>query len=149
MTQGDGSIARDAADDKTPLDFHLERYDAAAQMAFSGCACRGSRAVSTPTRFISTRHQNAASADSGATYDKTRRSCITSARPPVPADATAYKSEPSIFRPSQPGALIGSGTRFNGTTRSPSQPPARCSAAWTGWTFSAWVRVEQPQAQAM
>lgn len=152
--KADGSDLRViAADDKTPLEFHLERYDAAAQMAFIWVRLpRLAGGVNTEKIYLYYGNQNAASAaDSGRTYDKNQALVYHfGAQAGSPQDATAYKSQPSIFQAEvNPAALIGSGTRFNGTS-SITIPAAGALQLQpgAGMTFSAWVRVEQPQAQA-
>jgi biopolymer transport protein ExbB len=152
--KADGSDLRViAADDKTPLEFHLERYDAAAQMAFIWVRLpRLAGGVNTDKIYLYYGNEKAASAaDSGRTYDKNQALVYHfGAQAGSSQDATAYKSEPSIFQAEvNPASLIGSGTRFNGTS-SITIPAAGALQLQPdqGMTFSAWVRVEQPQTQA-
>jgi biopolymer transport protein ExbB len=149
--KADGSDLRlISADDKTPLAFHLERYDAAAQMAFIWVRLpRLAAGANTEKIYLYYGNENATSAaDSGATYDKNQALVYHfGAAAGSPQDATAYKSEPSIFQAEvNPAALIGAGARFNGTS-SITIPAAGALQLQPGqgMTFSAWVRLEQPQ----
>ncbi len=152
--KADGSDLRViAADDKTPLEFHLERYDAASQMAFIWVRLpRLAGGVNTDKIYLYYGNEKATSAaDSGRTYDKNQALVYHFGAPAgSPQDATAYKTEPSIFQAEvNPAALIGAGTRFNGTSSItiPAAGALQLQPA-QGMTFSAWVRVEQPQTQA-
>ena len=150
----DGSDLRlIAADDKTPLKFHVERYDSTAQMAFIWVRVpRLAGGANTEKIFLYYGNPDATSAaDSAGTYD-THQALVYhfGAAAGATQDATAYRSDPSIFQAEVNGAaLIGAGTRFNGTS-SITIPAAGALQLQPnqGMTFSAWVRVEQPQQNA-
>src|SRR5262245_32035953 len=115
--KSDGSDLRViAADDKTPLEFHLERYDSAAQLAFIWVRlpklAGGGNSEKIYLYYGNAKATSAANA--GGTYD-TAQALVYHFGPEAgkPQDSTAYKSEPSIFQAEvNPASLIGAGTRF-------------------------------------
>jgi biopolymer transport protein ExbB len=153
-TKPDGSDLRVmAADDKTPLAFHIERYDAQAQMAFIWVRVPqlAGNANSTKIFLYYGNKKATAASDAAATFDK-NVALDYHFGPPAgsPQDSTAYKSEPAIFQGEALAAsLIGAGVHFNGTASISIPATGALQLVPTqGYTASAWVRVEQAQAQA-
>lgn len=153
-TKPDGSDLRFvAADDKTPLSFHVERYDSQAQIAFVWVRVpKLAGGVSTDKIFLYYGNTKASGgADSASTYDKNQVLVYHfGAAAGSAQDATGYKSEPNALTAEVTSAsLIGSGLKFGGAQSLvvPSTPTLKLSAA-QGLTLSAWVRIEGPQSQA-
>jgi len=153
-TKPDGSDLRFvAADDQTPLKFHVERYDSQAQIAFAWVRVpKLTGGVNTDKIFLYYGNTKAgAGADAGGTYDA-NQVLVYHFGAPVGSlqDASSYKSEPGNFTAEVNAAsLIGAGARFAGnqTISVPSTAGLRLAAA-QGFTVSAWVRIEGPQQQA-
>ena len=153
-TKADGSDLRFiAGDDKTPLKFHIERFDPQAQMAFVWVTIpRLTAGVNTDKVFLYYGNKEAtAGADAGGSYDK-NQALVYHFGPAANAaqDSTAYKSEATSFGAEvNPASLIGSGVRFAGAQgiTIPANGALRLLPA-QGTTFSAWVRIESAQAGA-
>ncbi|HTU66637.1 MAG TPA: DUF2341 domain-containing protein [Steroidobacteraceae bacterium] len=153
-TKPDGSDLRFlAADDKTPLKFHVERFDATAQMAFVWVTLpRLTAGANTDKIFLYYGNKDAAgAADVAGSFDKNQALVYHfGAAANTPQDATAYKNEPREFTAEvNPASLIGSGATFAGgqAITIPASPTLRLLPA-QGITLSAWVRVEAAQTQA-
>ena len=149
----DGSDIRFVlGDDKTPLQFHVERWDATNQMAYIWVRMpRLSGGASTDKLLMYYGNPDAQSAsDPGGTYDKTQVLTYHFSEvqgPPV--DATAYGTNPSSSTVDVvPAALIAGGVGV-GQGKIITVPVA--SALWfpgPGITISSWVRIYQAQADA-
>ena len=142
-----------AADDKTPLKFHIERFDPQAQVAFLWVRMpQLTGGAKTDKVYLYYGNKKAVSAASPAdTYD-TNQALVYhfGAAKGSPQDATAYKSEPSAFNADVVSAsLIGSGVKFSGsqTLAVPANGAVRMTAA-KGFTLSAWVRIPSAEANA-
>ena len=153
-TKPDGSDLRFiAGDDKTPLKFHIERFDPQAQIAFVWVTVpRLTAGVNTDKVYLYYGNKNApAGADAGGGYDKNQVLVYHFGAPASAAqDSTAYKSEPSNFGAEvNPASLIGSGLRFAGaqSLTIPAAGSLRLLPA-QGTTVSAWVRIESAQSGA-
>jgi len=154
-TKPDGSDLRFvAADDKTPLKSHIERYDPQAQMAFVWVQVphlAGGGAKSDKIYLYYGNQKAAAGTDTGGTYDMHQALVYHfGAAVGKPQDATSYKTEPTEFTAEVNNAsLIGAGVKFDGAKRIsiPSTATLRLVPA-QGFTLSAWVRIETPQQQA-
>jgi biopolymer transport protein ExbB len=153
-TKPDGSDLRFiASDDKTPLKFHVERYDVQAQMAFLWVRVpRLTAGANTDKIYLYYGNQAAESAsDTAGTYD-TNQALVYHFGSPAgsPQDATAYKTEPTTFNADvQSASLINAGVRFTGaqTISVPASPALRLLPD-RGMTLSAWVRIEAEQQEA-
>jgi biopolymer transport protein ExbB len=152
----DGSDLRFvAADDKTPLSFHIERFDPQAQIALVWVRVpRLTGGAKTDKILLYYGNKNASSAaDPAGTYDVNQALVYHFGAPQgSPQDVTAYKSEPSAFAAEvNPASLIGSGVRFAGAQviAIPATGALRLQSA-KGFTLSAWVRfaAAQPATQA-
>jgi biopolymer transport protein ExbB len=148
-TKPDGSDLRFiAADDKTPLKFHIERYDPQTQMAFLWVSVpRLTGGGNTNKIFLYYGNSKApAAADPAGTYDKAQAVVyhFSEAAGAAPQDATANKNQASAAGGElYPTALIGGGIRFNGSAalRTPMAPSLRVLPQ-QGATLSAWVRFD-------
>jgi biopolymer transport protein ExbB len=152
-TKPDGSDLRFmAADDKTPLKFHVERFDAQAQMAFVWVTVpRLTGGANTDKVFLYYGNKDAtAGADAAGSYDKNQALVYHfGAATNSPQDVTAYKNEALGFTAEvNPASLIGAGVKFAGgqTISIPASGSLRLLPA-QGITLSAWVRVESAQSQ--
>lgn len=153
-TKPDGSDMRFlAGDDKTPLKFHIERYDATNQLAFLWVRMP-QLAGGTNTEKLYMYYGNPAApsaADAAGTYDPGQVLVYHFAEtsgPPV--DATAYANNPSNSSAELSSAsLIAGGAVFNGaqTITVPSTASLR-AVPDRGITFSSWVRIKDAQADA-
>lgn len=142
-----------AGDGKTPLKFHVDRYDPQLQMGFFWVRmpqlAGGSKIAKA---FMYYGNAEAAGAvDSGGTYDKDQLLVYHfGAAGTAAQDATAYKTEPRTFGAEVVSAsLIGAGVRFSGsnTIVIPASGTLQLQAN-KGMTISAWVRIATAQAPA-
>jgi biopolymer transport protein ExbB len=139
-----------AADDKTPLAFHIERFDPQAQIALVWVRVPHlTGGAKTDKILLYYGNKNATSAaDPAGTYDTSQALVYHfSAAKGAPQDATAYKSEPSAFDAEpNPASLIGGGVRFAGaqTIAIPASGAVHLSPG-KGLTLSAWVRFAAAQ----
>jgi biopolymer transport protein ExbB len=142
-----------AADDKTPLKFHIERFDPQTQIAFAWVRVpRLMGGASTDKVYLYYGNKTAPSAaDAAGTYDANQALVyhFGSAKG-APQDSTGYKSEPGAFDAEvNPASLIGTGAKFSGAqTLSIPASGAVHLAANKGFTVSAWVRFEAAQSNA-
>src|ERR1700742_3857020 len=137
-------------DDKTPLMFHFEKYDAQNQMAFLWVRVPqitgGSK---TEKMYLYYGNPDAkAAADAPGTYDASMALVLPfSDGSAAPADLTAYKNNPSASTAELTSAsLIAGGAKFSGaqSITVPATPSLRLLPN-QGFTASAWVRIERPQ----
>jgi biopolymer transport protein ExbB len=153
-TKPDGSDLRFiASDDKSPLKFHIERYDAQAQIAFVWVTMpRLTAGANTDKVYLYYGNKDAApAADAAGSFDKNQALVYHfGAAANAAQDATAYKSEPTTFSAEiTTASLIGSGVKFGGAQNVtiPATPTLRLLPN-QGVALSAWVRIESPQSQA-
>ena len=142
-----------AADDKTPLKFHIERFDPQTQIALVWVRVpRLTGGANTDKIFLYYGNKSATSAaEPAGTYDANQTLVYHfAAAKDAAQDVTAYKSEPSAFEAElNPASLIGSGIKFAGAqTLSIPANGAVHLAANKGFTLSAWVRIAAPQTDA-
>jgi len=151
-----------AADDKTPLKFHIEKFDSINEMALIWVKLPSLTGASN-TEKIWMYYGNKSvvkSEPSDATYDA-HQSLVyhfdlnsgtqgNVSQDSIPQDKTAYKNNPAIFTAEiNSAAIIGSGARFkgNGLISIPPTPSLRIMPD-KGWTFSSWIKITQPQDDA-
>ena len=155
-TKPDGSDLRFmAADDKTPLAFHIERFDPQAQIALVWVRVpRLTGGAKTDKILLYYGNKNAPSAaDAPGTYDANQALVYHFGAPKgAPQDVTGYKSEPSAFNADvNPASLIAAGVKFSGaqTITIPATGAVHLMPQ-KGFTLSAWVRFDaaQPASQA-
>ncbi len=150
-TKPDGSDFRLlSGDDKTPLKFHFEKYDALNQMAFLW-VLMPQLTGGAKTDKIYGYYGNAdapSAADIPGTYDASQTLVLSfSEASGIPQDSTAYKNNPSASTAEfNPASLIAGGAKFSG--KESITVPATASLRLLpnqGFTASAWLRIEQPQ----
>ena len=153
-TKADGSDLRFVAgDDKTPLKFHIERYDPTNQIAFVWVRIPRI-AGGTNNEKVYLYYGNAkapAAADGAGTYDvnQTLVYHLSESQLP-PADRTAYGNNPaSATVELNSASLIGGGAKLSGGTSItvPSSSSLRVIPS-QGATLSAWVRMAGAQSDA-
>ena len=150
-TKPDGSDFRVVAgDDKTPLKFHFEKYDPQNQMALLWVRVPQITGGSKTEKLFAY-YGNAdvpSAADVAGTYDAAQTLVLSFTETSgLPADATAYKNNPSESTAIlTPAALIGGGAKFAG--KEVISVPATASLRLLpnqGFTASAWLRTEAAQ----
>jgi biopolymer transport protein ExbB len=153
-TKPDGSDLRFVAgDDKTPLKFHIERYDPINQIAFVWVRLpRLAGGTNTEKIFLYYGNLKAAAAsDAPGTYDTHQTLVYHLSETQLPlVDSTAYGNKPEAATIElNPASLIGGGAKLSGSAAItvPSSPSLRVIPA-QGATFSAWVRVAAAQSDA-
>ncbi|HKD53168.1 MAG TPA: DUF2341 domain-containing protein [Steroidobacteraceae bacterium] len=150
-TKPDGSDLRFiAADDKTPLAFHIEKFDPQAQIALVWVRVpRLTGGAKTDKILLYYGNKNAPSAaDPAGTYDASQALVYHFSAPQgSPQDVTGYKTEPSAFTAeTSPTSLIGGGVKFAGseTIAVPATGAVHLSPQ-KGLTLSAWARFDAAQ----
>ncbi|HUN24805.1 MAG TPA: DUF2341 domain-containing protein [Steroidobacteraceae bacterium] len=154
-TKPDGSdLVFVGSDDKTPLKFHIEKFDSKAQIALLWVRVpRLTGGAKTDKIFLYYGNSKATTsgADPAGTYDVSQALVYHFGPPPgSPQDATAYKTEPTQFTAQvTPNSIIGAGAKFAGNQilAVPANGAAHL-AAGKGFTLSAWVRFAAPQSNA-
>jgi biopolymer transport protein ExbB len=142
-----------AGDDKTPLKFHVERFDAANQMAFIWVRVpQLTGGVNTDRIFLYYGNPNApAAADAAGTYDANQALVLhLSETAGNPTDATAFGNAVATSNAELSAAsLVGGGTVFSGANALtvPSSASLRLVPS-KGLTMSAWLRIDAEQADA-
>lgn len=154
-TKPDGSDLRFvASDDKTPLKFHIERFDPTNQIAFVWVRVpRLAGATNTEKIYLYYGNPKApAAGDAPGTYDANQTLVyhFSDAQLP-PADSTAYANKSSEATAEiNPASLIGGGIKLSGksSVTIPSSPTLRLIPS-QGATLSAWVRIAAAQTDAL
>ncbi|MEQ1801396.1 MAG: DUF2341 domain-containing protein [Gammaproteobacteria bacterium] len=141
-----------AGDDKTPLAFHVESWDATSGMAFIWVKVPVLAPGTSDTIYMYYGNPDApAASDPGATYDVNQVLAWHFASLPV-KDATSYANQPAeATAVANPGSVIGAGVRFDGAE---SLKLAGSSTVRLlpdrGLTISVWVNIpESPQSDAV
>jgi len=139
-------------DDKTPLKYHIERYDAAANLAFVWVKVpRLAGGANTEKIFLYYGNAKApAGADAPGTYDVNQVLVYHFGVDGAPRDVTAFANNATASSAeANPASLIGGGLKFAGagSVTVPSTASLRVQAD-KGATFSAWIRIEAPQVDA-
>jgi biopolymer transport protein ExbB len=150
-TKPDGSDFRLlSSDDKTPLKFHFEKYDAQNQIALLWVQMpQLTGGAKTDKIYAYYGNSDAPSAaDISGTYDASQTLVLSfSEASGIPQDSTAYKNNPSASTAQlNPASLIAGGAKFSG--QESITVPATASLRLLpnqGFTASAWLRIEQPQ----
>jgi biopolymer transport protein ExbB len=138
-------------DDKTPLKFHIERFDPVNQLAFVWVRVPQIAGASNAQKiFLYYGNAKAGGgSDAGATYDK-NQALVLHFGDPQPMDVTAYANKPSSSTVElNPASLIAGGIKLNGGQWV--KIPASNSLHLTptaGATMSAWARFDAPQGDA-
>jgi biopolymer transport protein ExbB len=150
-TKPDGADFRVVAgDDKTPLKFHFEKYDPQNQMALLWVRMPQITGGSKTDKIFAYygNPEAPAAADIPGSYDASQTLVLSFTETGgIPADATAYKNNPSASTAVlTPAAIIGGGAKFAGkeSITVPATPSLRLLPN-QGFTASAWLRVESAQ----
>jgi biopolymer transport protein ExbB len=151
-TKPDGADLRFVAgDDKTPLKFHVERYDVTSNLAFVWVKVPRLAGGAAEKIFLYYGNKNApAGADAPGTYDAAQVLVYHFEGEGAPKDTTAYGNNAGASTAEANAAsLIGGGVRLigAGSITVPSTPSLRVLPD-KGATFSTWLRIEAPQADA-
>ena len=143
-----------AADDSTPLKFHIEHFDPQAQIALIWVLVPKVAGGGKTSFYLYYGNQKATSAsDPAGTYDG-NQVLVYHFGPAKgsPQDSTHYKSEPTAFNATvNPASLIGGGASFSGSQTITVPASATGSlrlAAGQGLTVSAWVRFSAAESAA-
>jgi biopolymer transport protein ExbB len=154
-TKPDGSDLRFvASDDKTPLKFHIERYDPTNQIAFIWVRVpRLAGGTNTEKIFLYYGNPKAPAAnDAAGTYDANQALVFHFSDPQLPpVDSTAFANKPSAATIElNPASLIGGGAKLSGnvSVTVPSSPSLRLIPS-QGATLSSWVRIAAAQTDAV
>lgn len=135
-----------AEDDKTPLKFHIEKFDSLGEMAMIWVQVPNLQpGNNTQKIWLYSGHEEvAAGSDAKGTYDVNQLGVWHFAESTgTPQDATGYANHAREFTGARfSGAAIGEGIKFEGesTLVIPASPSLKISRA-AGVTFSAWVRL--------
>jgi len=141
-------------DDKTPLKFHFERYDATNQMAFLWVhvpRVTGGAKTDKLYAYYGNKSAPDGGADAPGTYDVSQALTLHfSEASGLPQDSTAYKNNATASTAEAvPASLIGGGVKFAGgqVVTVPASGSLRLLPT-QGFTASAWVKIDQAQARA-
>jgi len=151
----DGSDLRVmASDDKTPLKFHVERFDAQNQLAFIWIAVpRLTGGMKTDKAFLyyGNKQASTAASDPAGSFDPDQALVLEFQEASgLPHDVTAYKNNAGASSAELTSAsLIAGGAKFSGaqSITVPASPSLRLLPN-QGFTASAWVKVAAAQQQA-
>lgn len=140
-----------AGDDKTPLKYHIERFDAANEMALIWVKLPSIAAGAKENVWLYYGNKSAADAqDAAGTFDARQGLVYHFSAQGAPRDATANNNQPlrSDVAP-EPAALLAAGARFNGAAgiEIASSPTLQYSPA-KGWSLSAWIKLDAAQQNA-
>lgn len=148
----DGSDLRFlAADDKSPLKFHIEKFDPKQEIALVWVKVpqlAGGGSTDSVWLYYGNGEAPAAS-EAGGSYDTSQVLVYHLGEANNgPKDATAYANHAAAFAGSHSvPSVIGDGYSFKGGDKIVVQPSASLNFA-KGFTFSCWVKIDQPQSDA-
>jgi len=148
-----GKDLRFMVDDKTPLKFHIEKFDAANEMALVWVKVpRIQSGASTDAFWMYYGNGSAVDGgDMGGTYDVNQALVFHfDDKNPTPQDATAYANHAAkSLAAAEPAGWIGASAKFAaaGSIEVPASPSLALDPA-KGWTFSAWIKIDQSQPEA-
>lgn len=141
------------SDDKTPLKFHIERFDPINQIALIWVKLPQVQGGAT-TRSIWMYYSNATAvkaADMGGTYDAPQAVVLHFSDPQaLGSDATAYGNNAQATDIKSSEGLIGGAASFEGKGGM-TIPAGRglLATAESGFTFSTWVKIDAEQTEAL
>lgn len=139
-------------DDQTPLKYHVEKFDAAAQIALVWVRLPAVNPQSTENPWYLYFGNQAAvnGADAGATYDADMATVMHFSGSNVLADSTAYQTVASGQALANPASIIGDGALLPGTgALTLADSPHLAFTAEKGFTIALWARVDAlPEATA-
>ncbi len=146
-----------AADDKTPLKFHIEKYDSQAQIALVWVRIPQLTGGADKTDKVYLYYGNPTATDASdapGSYDASQSLVYHfGAAAGSPQDSSSFKNEPAqLTAESNAASLIGTGLRFSaGQSLVVNASASLQFKAAQGATFSAWVKPQgnQPQSQLL
>lgn len=151
-TLKDGADIRFIADDdKTPLKFHIERFDPINEMAFIWVKVPLLTAGTNTSKIWMYYGNSAAKGgqDPAGTYDANQVLVYHFDELSAgPGDSTAYGNKPSSSNAlANPASLISAGVKFDDAGKRISIPatPSLRLVTSQGWSFSAWVKPTDAQ----
>ena len=141
-----------AKDDKTPLNYHIEKFDPVNEMALIWVQVPNLVAGKETAIYMYSGNSKATPADEAAnTYDNNMAAVFHFAEKEGPKDSTANSNKAAQFSLKLgDGSLIGGGATFDGQsmlTIAASQSTRFDGSR--GMTVSAWIKVMSPQANAV
>lgn len=141
------------SDDKTPLKFHIERFDPVNQIALIWVKLPQMQGGAT-ARSIWMYYSNATAvkgADVGGTYDASQAVVLHFADPKaLGSDATAYGNNAQVTNVKDSEGAIGAAASFDGKGIM-TIPAGRglLTTPESGFTLSTWVKIDAEQAEAL
>ena len=153
LLNGGADLRFVADDDKTPLKYHIEKFDAVNEMALVWVRLpRLAGAAKTQKFYLYYSNPKATSADDAAgVYDVDQTLVYSFGEAAgMLKDSTAYANN-TTQNGTQPNAasLIGGGAHFDGKgVISVAASPSLRIAPDHGWTFSTWVKLDAAQKDA-
>lgn len=148
-----GKDIRFMADDKTPLKFQIDQYDAVNEVAFLWVKALKLQGGATSDKFsMYYGNEDAPEPESGQGVFDVSTSLVYhfNTQTPAPQDATANNNHAgNSTAVADPAGWIGSAAKFNGDgviTVNPS--PSLVIDPEKGWTFMAWVKADQPAGES-
>ncbi len=153
-TKDDGGDIRFLAeDDKTPLKYHIEKYDPVNEMALIWVQAPKLEAGKAATIYLYSGNSKTSKADDAAnTYDANMVAVYHfGEKDGLPKDSTGNNNNPNQFAAKLgEGALIGGGATFDGQGgMTVAASPSLKIVASQGVTVSAWIKMDVPQANAI
>jgi len=139
-----------AGDDTTPLKYHIERLDSINELGFVWVKL--SELPASGTSKVWMYYGNPQAPPGGepeGSFDTNTALVYHFSESGAPDDATAYGNDPEAFTAEpQSASLIAAGARLGdgGRIVIPDAPSLALDPQ-AGWTFSAWVRIQEPQSQ--
>jgi len=150
--EGGADLRFVAADGKTPLKFHIESFDAANELAVIWVQVP--KAAPTGGDYLWMYHGNPkapAAGEAKSTYDGNQTLVLhLSEADGLPKDqsANALAVTATAVKP-DPGGIVGGAFAFDGASRlTLAAAPALKAAPGGGFTFAAWVKLEEAVANA-
>ena len=147
----DGSDLRFfAADEKTPLPYQIEKFDALNELALIWVQVPKLSSKPDAIWMKYGNPQAAAAQDAKAVYDANFVAVYHFETPGTPKDQTANANNAAQSTAEhKPASIIGAGAGFNGSQKIviPASPSLKFGE--TGFAFSAWVKIASPQSDAV
>jgi biopolymer transport protein ExbB len=147
-----GDLRFVAADDKTPLKFHVEKFDSLLGEALLWVSVPDLRPGTKTDLWLYFGNPKApAATDAKGTYDADTLLVYHFAERGTPAqDASAWANGAQSIVPVDEGSVIGQGARFDGqTTLTLPGSPSLVVPDAGALTWSAWVKMAAPQPRAV
>lgn len=138
-----GDLRVTAADGKTPLRFHIEKYDATNELAVIWVQQpKLSPAAKTDAVTLLWGNEKVSSAsDAKGSYDAAQNLVLHFSDDGVAQDSTVNRNNPQNFKSAVVAGPLGDAARFDGSTTLvvPASPSLKLITA-NGLTFTAWIK---------